>query len=286
MAGSSPPRHYATVNKSPAYLQLYDNNIENLETAGERCRRDWKDLVYYMKVQHRSPDLFLVQQVSDRAQLTKLIATMSKKLAGNYAGIIAKRHPKPFSSPCGAAKAHQTNAAIYRKGRFSYRDGSKVTWRSDSRHKAGCRNDALDRSINVAARLRDKITGKYVVAGSFHWPTSSFHWPTSHRKGPPCAYENAREAGARLGAGAASLRILGGDANATDTAGGGKWSLLINGERGGRLGYRDVVYSTCLGTATAWPGSGPSGTRPGAGSTSSSPARPEAATPASAASPR
>ena len=41
--------------------------------------------------------------------------------------------------------------------------------------------------------------------------------------------------------------MLGGDANATDGAGGGKWSLLINGERGGSLGYRDVVYSTCLG---------------------------------------
>ena len=92
--------------------------------------------------------------------------------------------------------------------------------------------------------MRDKITGKYVVAGSFHWPTSSFHWPTSHRKGPPCAYENAREAGARLGAGAASLRILGGDANATDTAGGGKWSLLINGGYPGVSGESTVTFDS------------------------------------------
>ena len=123
--GSSPPRHYATVNKSPAYLQVDDDNVENLETANERCRGDWKDLVYYMKVQHRAPDLFLVQQVSNKAQLNKLVATMSRKLAGTYAGIIAKRHPRPMHSPCGAAKAYQTNAVVYRKGRFDYVEGSK-----------------------------------------------------------------------------------------------------------------------------------------------------------------
>jgi hypothetical protein len=52
----------AAVNRNPAFLQVYDDNVENLETVRERpCHGDWKDLVYAMKVQPLSPDLFIVQ---------------------------------------------------------------------------------------------------------------------------------------------------------------------------------------------------------------------------------
>lgn len=237
-------KHYARVNNDPGFLEVYDNNVENLETVHERaptyCRGDWKDLVYYMKVQHRSPDLFLVEQISDRAQLDHLIATLNRKLAGRYAGVIAQRHPRPQNHRCGPSKLRQTNAIVYRTGRFSYVRGSKVTWRADHRSGGHCHNDTRDRSVGVAVRLHDKIAHKTIVAGTFHWPTKNRH-------GPACAAENAREAAQHMGQGNAALRILGGDANATTTSAGGRWSALINGERGGALGYRDVVYATCMG---------------------------------------
>ena len=108
----------AVGNQDPTFLQVYDNNVENLETPTEYCKGDWQDLVYFMKLQKYAPDLFLVQQVSGRAQLNELTEFMTRNLPGRYKGVIARRKPQPFDSPCNAPKARQTNAIVFRVGRF------------------------------------------------------------------------------------------------------------------------------------------------------------------------
>ena len=82
-------------------MQVYANNVENLETADENCPGDWTDLIYYMRLQEYVPDLFFVQQVSDQAQLKVITDRMSNELAGSYAGVIADRSPSnPGGSDC------------------------------------------------------------------------------------------------------------------------------------------------------------------------------------------
>ena len=76
-AGGTPA---AVGNQDPTFLQVYGNNVENLETPSEYCKGDWKDLVHFMKLQKYAPDLFLVQQVSGRAQLNELTEFMSRNL--------------------------------------------------------------------------------------------------------------------------------------------------------------------------------------------------------------
>ena len=78
------PAQAARVNKNPGFIQVYDANVENLETPGEFCKGDWQDLIFYMKVQPLAPDLFIVQQVSGRGQLNTLTTFMSRNLPGRY----------------------------------------------------------------------------------------------------------------------------------------------------------------------------------------------------------
>jgi hypothetical protein len=216
----------AVANQDPAFLQVYDNNIENLETPAEFCKGDWQDLVHFMKLQKYAPDLFLVQQVSGRAQLNELTDFMSRNLPGRYRGVIARRSPQPFNSPCKAPKARQTNAIVFRVGRFSVQPGSKLAFRSKRRVGNRCVPEKLDRSENVLVKLTDKTNGQTVVAGSIHWPTGA-------RGGPACANNNARQAARRMAAaGPAGLRIFGGDANITP----GPWKQLITGP----FGYGDA----------------------------------------------
>jgi hypothetical protein len=230
----------AGVNRNPAFIQVYDNNVENLETTAEPCRGDWKDLVYAMRVQKPSPDVFTVQQVSGRGQLDRLVGFMNRTLAGRYAGVIAQANPKPFRSPCGAPKARQTNAVIYRIGRFTPVAGSKQTWRSYKIKGGKCVVDPLDRTVGVAIGLDDRISGKRVTAASFHWSTGK-------SGGPPCAPKNVRTASRHLGADpAAALQLMGGDANVAPS-GGRNWYALANGDQGGKLGLRDVTFAACGG---------------------------------------
>ena len=216
----------AVGNQDPTFLQVYDNNVENLETPTEYCKGDWQDLVYFMKLQKYAPDLFLVQQVSGRAQLNELTEFMTRNLPGRYKGVIARRNPQPFDSPCEAPKARQTNAIVFRVERFDVQPDSKLAFRSTRRVGNDCVPDTLDRSENVLVRLTDKTNGQTVVAGSIHWPTGA-------RGGPACANNNARQAAKRMAAaGPAGLRILGGDANITP----GPWKQIITGP----FGYGDA----------------------------------------------
>ncbi|HEY0699597.1 MAG TPA: hypothetical protein VGD43_17505 [Micromonospora sp.] len=235
---------YGAVNNDPAYVQVYVNNVENLETADAFCPGDWQDLVYYMKTYETSPDLFLVQQVSDQAELNTLVGMMTDQLAGVYTGVLAVAQPEEMNSPCGAEKAHQTNAIIWRTGRFDL--VSTATWQSDAQTSTGgCANNSQDRTINLRARMWDKIAQKYVTAASIHWPTGAMD-------GPACAAENAREAAENVATGGGSLLIWGGDANVSDQSGGTwrSWYTATNGDLGGVHGYRDVMYDNCAETTS------------------------------------
>ncbi|MGH3713501.1 MAG: hypothetical protein ACRDT4_08600 [Micromonosporaceae bacterium] len=234
----------SAVNNDPAYLQVYVNNIENLETVDAFCPGDWQDLIYYMKGYETSPDLFLVQQIANRTQLNQLVTAMTDQLAGVYAGVLAIPDPERMNSPCGAEKAQQTNAIIYRTGRFDL--VSTATWQSDAlTSTGGCANNSQDRTVNIRAKLYDKIARKHITAGSIHWPTGAMD-------GPPCASENAREAAEAVTTTGGSLMIWGGDGNVTDQDGGAwrSWYTRTNGDLGGGLGFRDALYDHCRESST------------------------------------
>ena len=231
----------AVGNQDPRFLQVYDNNVENLETPTEKyCKGDWQDLVYFMKLQKYAPDLFLVQQVSGRAQLDQLVEFMTRNLPGRYEGVIARGKPQPFDSPCHGPKARQTNAIVFRVKRFDVHPDSKRAFRSTRRVGNDCVTDTRDRSENVLVRLTDKTNGQTVVAGSIHWPT----------RAPACAKTNARQAAKRMAAAdSAGLRILGGDANITP----GPWRQIITGP----FGYGDACGENAGCPAQNWTVPGP-----------------------------
>jgi hypothetical protein len=67
-AGHKP---YANPNSSPRFIQVYNDNVENLPTTSrKKCPGDWKDLISYMKTREYVPDVFLVQQVRHRNSWT------------------------------------------------------------------------------------------------------------------------------------------------------------------------------------------------------------------------
>ncbi|HEY5939113.1 MAG TPA: hypothetical protein VIU61_30885, partial [Kofleriaceae bacterium] len=225
------------VNNSPAYLVVYNNNIENMLPAN--CNKgDWNRLFNYIKAQAQSPDLLVVQQISNQAQLNTLTARMTNELPGTYAGVIAIANPGSMGyddNRCEVLKNHQTNAVIYRSDRFT-KEG-ETRWRSDApRAKTGpCENLSApagqDRVENVGVLLYDRVAKQRVSVSSLHWPTSTW-------KGPECADENikeANEASDRLGG---TLKILAGDMN-TSKGTKGWWNDARD------FGFRDPIAETC-----------------------------------------
>jgi hypothetical protein len=236
------------VNNNPGFIRVFSANVENLPKAAEVCPGDWQDLIYVMKTQAYSPDLYLVQQIGGRSQLNELVDRMTDELVGVYAGVVAVANPVAQGSPCGSEKAYQTTAIIYRTGRFDV--VRTDTWQSDTQKANGsCSNNDQSRTMGISAYLYDKVAGRYITAASFHWATSG-------QNGPPCSVENINEVHNQLtqsGYGG-SLRIAGGDANVRDRTASGtfqSWYNRANGDRGGALGYRDVVYHRCMSLVLA-----------------------------------
>lgn len=234
-------------NNNPEFLQVYVNNVENLERVNDGCPGDWQDLIYYLTLQEFRPDIFLVQQISDQAQLDEYTSRLSSEFGETYAGVIAEEMPDEQNSPCGAQKAHQTNAVIYRTRRFtliSDPDASTKRWQSQAHDGDSCVNNNQARTRNVKAMLHDEVADRDVTVASIHWPTRRDNWD-----GPRCAESNAREATVELledGYGG-ELLIFAGDANITDAASGAfrPWYRGLNGDLGGSLGYRDAIYDHC-----------------------------------------
>jgi hypothetical protein len=231
------------INDDPDFVYVYTNNVENLESPGDFCPGDWKDLIWEMKSDVASPDLFLVQQIGGRAQLDQLVAFMTEHLHGVYAGVIAEADPAPQASPCGGQKRFQTNAIIYRVGRFEP-VGPKEVWQAQARIDGACRRNTQARTKTVMQKLRDKVSGRHVTAASMHWATAQ-----GGGADPACARANMVELDAKLRSPGyrAALTIWGGDTNEPDRTATGfrPWYALANGDRGGALGYRDVIYRKC-----------------------------------------
>lgn len=233
-------------------MVVYNNNIENLHP--KKCSKfDSDKLFNYIKKQSTSPDIYIVQQISNQAQLKTLTTRMSAELPGTYAGVIAIAEPKKLKhdtkNDCAKLKAQQTNAVIYRTERLTRK--ADLRWRSDAPDgqniRKGCRNldkdngnsklngGNQDRVENIAVRLSDKVAKKDVTVASFHWPTSG-PW-----RGPYCAEENIREAQDRTAALGGDLTILGGDANSRVDSKSSEpwWQNAIDG------GFYDVIGQTC-----------------------------------------
>lgn len=230
------------VNSSPDHLVVYNDNLENLLPAA--CGNDFTKLFDHIKGQRRSPDIFVVQQISNTGQLNALIKRMNE-LPGTYAGVIAIDQPGvinvDYTGRCSKPKRQQTNAVIYRTDRFTYEAATR--WRSDApdnwaKGTGGCKNlddpprgQSQDRVENVAVRLHDRVARQDVTVASIHWPTSTWH-------GPDCADENIEEANDAVDRLGGTLKIVAGDANTTKGSR-GWWNDAID------LGFRDPIAETC-----------------------------------------
>ncbi|HMR06958.1 MAG TPA: hypothetical protein PKA88_14335 [Polyangiaceae bacterium] len=241
------PKAFTGVNASPDFLQVYVNNVENLETPADQCKGDWKDLYYYMKLQP-SPDLFLVQQISGKAQLDLLVKYMTDNLPGVFEGIIAEASPKKMNSPCGPAKDYQTNAIIYRPARLKPM-GNKATWQVQSFYSGSCKTNFQSRTITVMQKFRDTIANRDVSVASMHWATFQ-----GTGADPACAEHNVAQLSKKLESAGfgGDLMIWGGDANESDrnSSNGYKdWYRAANGDLGGKLGFRDAIFAHCEATS-------------------------------------
>lgn len=234
------PYAAGAVNNSPDFLVVYNNNIENMLPV-DCDGGDWNKLFAYIKAQPTTPDIFVVQQISNATQLKALTTRMTVELAGTYAGVIAIASPGSmgYASACGKQKNQQTNAVIFRTDRFTYE--ATTRWRSDAPDNwnagtGGCRNlddtpTSQDRVENVAVRLHDRVAQQRVTVASIHWPTNSWF-------GPKCAAENMREANRAVDNLGGTLKIVAGDAN-TSKGTEGWWNDAID------LGFRDPIAETC-----------------------------------------
>jgi hypothetical protein len=236
-----------TANQS--YLVVLDDNIENRITCAKHPY-NFQNLLNYLGKRPYAPDIFTVQQVSGKANNGKpdalrssadeIAADLGKSVgapAGTYKALVAIANPAEFypnepAGTCVKQKTHQTNAIIYRADRFDVVFSD--TWISNgTKSCANLVGAARDRSVNLKARLRDKLTGKYVNVGSFHWPTKGD--PTY---GELCADVNRKQAALALTnldkkyesvQKGASLNILGGDAN-VNTLEKSWWTQITGGD--------------------------------------------------------
>lgn len=250
----------AVPNDDPGYLQVYDANVENLPISTENCPGDYLDLMYYMRLQEYRPDIYVVQQLSGRKQLDKLLTRMKEHFGETYQGVVAEAEPQPGGGTCDSDKTYQTNAVIWRADRLEL----KLSQSPDNRWQAQYDPDPEDgvvecvnngdksRTKGVKALLHDKRANKDVTAASFHWPTQRTGGGTA-----PCAVSNAGELSNELtedGYGVADLYVAGGDANRGASTTNGKddwtdWYAAANGDIGGAHGFRDAVYAGCSADA-------------------------------------
>jgi hypothetical protein len=231
----------AEVDSSADSLVVYDNNIENMLPTKCADGYEYDRFIAYLKDQPKSPDVFTVQQISNAKQLDVLTKRLSDELPGTYAGKVAIPEPGSmgYTSPCGKMKNQQTNAVVYRTDRLTLQQAT--TWRSDApadpdEGTGPCRNltpteTSQDRVENIATRLRDTVTKEDVTVASIHWPTGKWH-------GPDCAAENMKEADETVDRLGGTLKIVGGDTNAT--TGAANWWKKARG-----YGFRDPIAEKC-----------------------------------------
>lgn len=241
-------------NSDPNRIVVYSNNIENMIF-------DWKDLVHEMEEAPLRPDIFLVQQLTSRAEMEQLIAFMERRLGVNYEGVVAQNVPDDhrFGGEV-LPRPRVTTGVIYRARRFDL--VTKDTWHPFGKGFAGQQHSCDERTNHsgyetLRVKLHDKRANEDVVAVSLR------HW-TWHA----CSAKNTKEiveghnvggdgpnAHPGLGSGAA-LHIVGGDFNDRIFDADGSyscWYRRMNGELGGTDGcsgdfnFTDPLFDHCNG---------------------------------------
>lgn len=239
-------------NRNPDRLVVWSNNIENMIF-------DWKDLVHAMSEADYRPDVFLVQQVTDREEMDRLVDFMSRRLGVDYTGVVAKANPddRRFQGQV-IPRPTVTTGIVYRTGRFEQlTKDSFMPWGQGFREDPARCDLRSDHSGYETLRLKlhDKVADKDVVVISLrHW---TFH---------PCSTKNVRDlvhgfdggANDHAGLGTASaLHIVGGDFNDGLFTGSGSykcWYRMMNREvgegscaNGEDFGFTDPLYDSCNG---------------------------------------
>lgn len=242
-------------NRDPNRIVVYSNNIENMIF-------DWQDLVHEMEEAPLRPDIFLVQQLSGKAEMEQLIRFMEQRLGVNYEGVVAQNVPDDhrFAGEV-LPRPRVTTGVIFRARRFDL--VTKDSWYPYGTGFAGQRQSCDERTKHsgyetLRVKLRDKRADKDVIAVSLR------HW-TWHA----CSAKNTREivegnnqggsgpnAHAGLGTGAA-LHIVGGDFNDRIFDADGSyscWYRRMNGELGAGdcattedYGFTDPLFDHCNG---------------------------------------
>lgn len=239
-------------NASPDRVVVYSNNIENMIF-------DWKDLVHFMAEDALRPDIFLVQQVSGKEGMDRLVTTMSRRLGVDYDGVVAQKNPTDtrFQGQV-LPKPSVTTGIIFRSNRFTYvNHDSWFPFGKGFKNQVQTCDARTDHSgyETLRVKLFDKIAKKYVVVvGLRHW--------TWH----PCSTQNVFEIVDGLPSGPmahpglgshAALHIIAGDFNdrAVDPNGNyACWYRELNGaikEDGcsprATAGFTDPLYEFCKG---------------------------------------
>lgn len=251
----------AVANNNPAFLQVYVNNIENLTgpiTEPPGCGAEYLDLIEYIKTQDYVPDLFIVQQISDKNQADFYADLLQVELDPKnlsdpddykYGYVIAEKVPKVMNSPCGSAKEFQTNAIFYRTARLQYEDPygdatePELTWQTQKYVTSSCVLNGQSRTISAANSFRDIKSGKKVAVGTMHWATKK-HSGTIINKGLSSIC-NIMEINSKMESLNSDLIIFGGDTN--DEEDNGDWYKQANGALTNPVnyGYTDPIYELC-----------------------------------------
>lgn len=235
-------------NSDPNRIVVVSNNIENMIF-------DWKDLVFHMETSALRPDVFLVQQVSDKAELDRLIAFMGQRLGVDYDGVVAQDVPSDhrFGGEV-LPRPRVTTGVIWRAARFSL--VKQQSWMPFGRGFRDQPKTCSARSNHsgyetLRVKLHDDVADEDIVAVSLR------NW-TWH----PCSAKNMKlivdgeDDHAGLGARSA-LHIVGGDFNDRVFAEGGGyacWYRQMNGDLGPGgcaddvdHGFTDPLYVACDG---------------------------------------
>ncbi|HEY0880804.1 MAG TPA: hypothetical protein VGD87_04695 [Archangium sp.] len=239
-------------NKNADRVVVYSNNIENMIF-------DWKDLVHDMAEHELRPDIFLVQQISGRPGLDRLMGFMKNRLGVDYDGKVAQNQPTDtrFSGEVRPRPLVSTGI-IWRSARFEL--VSSDTWHTFG---TGFKNQVQrcdERSGHsgyetLRVKLFDKLAKKHVVVISLR------HWTWE-----PCSTQNLLElvngkdsgpnAHPALGGGA-DLAIVGGDFNDHPVDGSGNYKCwyrqMVRGigpgqcANGVSFDFTDPLFEACEG---------------------------------------
>jgi hypothetical protein len=239
-------------NQRPDRLVVYNVNIENMLF-------DWKDLVHDMARDELRPDLFTVQQVTDKDEMERLAGFMSRRLGVSYTGVVARANPpdQRFQNQI-TPRPTVTTGIVFRTARFDVE--SKSTWMPWGKGFAEQPKTCDERSPHsgyetLRLKLFDKVAKKNVVAVSLrHWTWHSCN--TKNLIEIDDGFEKGANAHPGLGA-ASALHIVAGDFNepAFEKDGSYKcWYLQMNRSvpqsmcaNDRSLGFTEPAYEACDG---------------------------------------